>query len=94
MADLRFTVDPARITVDTLILLEDVQQGDTQSARAQRDLLAGFLVGADGQALTPKEARALLGALTLEQFGEAYKQLAAALGEAKKSALPPGQPSS
>lgn len=75
--EIRFRFDPERLTVAEYIAIDDLMQDDGQltpaNVRAVRDYLACFMVGADGQELDKKEAKAQLDQLTLDGLSECIR---------------------
>lgn len=71
MAKLRLKIDPERIFIDDLIALEE----GTMKTRAARDLIAKFVVDADGTYLSDEEGRAAIGKLSLAELAQVSTQL-------------------
>jgi len=93
VSELRFTLDSDLLTWDDWIALEELKETYTASgSKAVRDVLARFLVDADGQIMDPAEARAALGRLKVKEIPAAMEALIAAKNKAAQ--LPPTLPGS
>jgi len=86
VAELRLEVDPNLLTVNDLIALEE---GGIEGMRATRDFVARFVVSGDGEPVTPEEAQAMVGALTLAQLTESLEGIGTAYQAVKESAVDP-----
>ena len=95
VSELRFTLDSDLLTWDDWIALEDAREAFQKGgARAIRDLLARFMLGADGQRMDQVEARALLGQLKVSDITTAMSALMAAQRKVIDDAIPPAGPGS
>jgi len=68
--NIRFQVDPDRLTLDDLIALEE----ESQSPRFIRDFMARFVVDDKGEYLEEGAAQKIVGALTLSELSGAAEQ--------------------
>jgi hypothetical protein len=78
--DLFFKFDPARISVDEMIALEE------NKMRGYRDLLARSLTDESGEYIPFEDAVKVIGKLSLQELEQAAKKFQSA----GKDALPPG----
>ena len=93
VSELHFTLDSDLLTWDDWIALEDLKDTyQSSGSRAVRDVLARFMVDADGQKMGDAEARAILGKLKVSEIPAAMDALIAAKN--KVAALPPTLPGS
>ena len=77
-------VDLERLTLDDVIAVEEGQM----KTRQMRDLLARFVIGANGAYLPEAEAQQALGALSVAQVREVAEVFAEQLREQQESAVP------
>jgi hypothetical protein len=85
MTQIRFKIDPDRITLNDQIALEDLKLA---TARELRDLLARFLTDEKGEFIEQKQARLIVGELTQTQQVTALTAFQAAMEEAGRAMLP------
>jgi hypothetical protein len=83
--EIRFKIDPDRITLNDQIAMEEVA---TLTARQLRDLLAHHLTDETGAFMETKAAQTLAGSLTKTQQVEALTAFAAAIAEASRKLVP------
>lgn len=85
MTDIRFEIDADGLTVEDMLLIEDVQEG-TRPFHGMTSIMARFLVGENGQPLEKGAALAAIKKLTLAQFQAAAKAFVEAI---QRKAVPP-----
>ncbi len=90
MPKLRLKIDPDRITIDELMAIEE---GNAR-VRSSRDLIARFIVDENGAFVEEKEARAIVGKLTLTQLMDVGKDLGTKIKELMEAMVPPDSASS
>lgn len=79
---LRLHIDPQRITVGTILDLEELRDQKQPSAKALVNLLRDFVVGADGEPADDEAALGLLRKLTYPQLLETVEALGQTMGAA------------
>jgi len=81
--EIKFQVDPDRLTLNDLIELED----GAASPRFQRDFLARFVLNGDGY-MEENEAKELIGNLSLADLVKTMEQFSEAIEELQETAIP------
>lgn len=83
--EIRFEVDPQKLTVADMLLIEDVQDG-LHPFHGMVELLSKNMTNPEGEPLEQAEAVKILGGLNMSDFNAAAK----AFGEAiQRKAIPP-----
>lgn len=83
----RVIVDLEELDLDTVALIE-ASAGKMVSTDTMRRIVAGFLVGDDGESLPHDEALAAAGKFKLREVRGVFEQLNATLERLKSDALP------
>jgi hypothetical protein len=84
--EIRFNIDPERMTLGDLIMLES---GAASSWRERRDTMANHMVDEGGNFIEPGRAREILSALNLKQLGDVGIAFVAKVRELEADQLPP-----
>ena len=85
--DIRFKIDPNRMTLGDRIALEEAAEGMT--SRQQRDLLARHMVDDNDEFLDFREACKLLNGLTMDKLNEIVVQFGEAIAALSVAQIPP-----
>jgi hypothetical protein len=85
---IEFKFDYDRLSLDDMILFEDLQNGNTPSNKQMRDLMAGLLF-MDGEYVDYEKAKKIIGLLRGEQLRETIDKLTKIFTEATKKSIPP-----
>lgn len=86
MTTLTFDFGPDRLTIDDLIVVEDM--GEKASIRAMRDMFSRYAVdGETGDTLPEREAKALIGQMTLAQLQSTMQTLDQSLARSSEAAV-------
>jgi len=83
--DIKFKIDPDRITLNDQIAMEEAA---TLTSRQLRDLLARYLVDDNGDYLVKADGIELAGSLTKTQQVDAITKFGEAVNEATQRMLP------
>jgi hypothetical protein len=84
--DIRFKIDPERMTLGDLIVIEEPQ---ATTWREKREMMSHHMVDENGEFIDPGEARGILSKLNMVQLGIAAQAFRAQMEELNKSQLPP-----
>ena len=82
---LRFEVDTSKLTVGDMLLIEDAQDGN-RPMHNMIQMMERFLVDENGKPIPQREARRLLGELSIDDFQDTAQTFAGAI---QRKAIPP-----